>query len=468
VWLLLAASGITAAAQAQSGSVAGSYRAAPQRIDVQVMTWGEDCGARPTSQVIEERGNVSVKEEGAHLTLRFSDRTLKTNACWSPNPATRLVSATSANGRYRAECKTPDGDAKREIGRYTASAAAGKIELLEESDYNWQLKSSHCVAKLRMTQTLTSTRLPVEPPDASTPVQPTAPVAAPTPAATPACVPGPAARLRLRPNDARIAPGERVCFTPRAVDAAGCNVELSDEAVSFTLVRPSGVQGTLTGGCFRAAANTALAEGVFKVVVNAVGLRAEASVRVSVPDLSDITARRGPNSSGAIGSAGSADETALESGVRAVASGSHGMLWLGLTIAGLASLLSIAAIAALRIARRQASTAAPTPRRSKAELEARASARQQEQGQDSLAPSPRAKPSQRPAPVATGPQRICPRCRLGYPPGTDRCASDGEALLDYEVFAKQGATEARHCPECGERLLADSVFCGRCGHRLGG
>jgi hypothetical protein len=58
-----------------------------QRIDVQVITWGEDCGPRPQSQVLQPLGPVQVKEDGAHLVLRFSDRTLRTNSCWSPNPA---------------------------------------------------------------------------------------------------------------------------------------------------------------------------------------------------------------------------------------------------------------------------------------------------------------------------------------------------------------------------------------------
>ncbi|HEX6245840.1 MAG TPA: zinc ribbon domain-containing protein [Polyangiales bacterium] len=436
------------ASTTRAQELAGTYNPSAQRIEVQVVTWGEDCGTRPQSQTLQPQGQVTIKTEGAHLALRFSDRTLKTNGCWSPNPAVRLVSATSANGRFRAECKTAPGDAKRENGRYTATAANGIIELLEESDYDWQLKSSHCVAKLRMTQTLTSTRLPAPTPTpAATPATP-----------APACVPGPATRLRLRPADARLAPGERLCFSARATDAAGCAVELAQDAVSYALQRPAGVEGALNGSCFKAAANAALAEGQFKLVASSGSLRAEASINVSAPDLSDITARRGPNSGGPLGGHGSGPETALESGIRAVASGSHGTLWLGVSIAGLAALLSLVAIAALRMARRQLSDPPPAP--------PAASARPSRAEPSALAP---VAPQLAAPAVPTGPQRICPRCRRGYPPGTERCSSDGEPLLDYDVFAKRAAESAstRHCPECGDLLASDAQFCGRCGTKVG-
>lgn len=439
--------GATQFARAQS-KIAGTYTPSPQRLEVQVTAWGEDCGPRPQSQTLEGQGPVKVTEEGAHLTLKFSDRTLKTNGCWSPNPAVKLVSATSAGGRFQAECKTAPNDAKREIGRYVVSAADGKLELSEESDYDWQLKTSHCVAKLRMSQTLTSTSLPAPP------VQ-TAPDAGLAPA--PACVPGPAARLRLRPSDARITPGERVCFSVRATDAAGCAVELPAEAVSYSLVKPAGAQGTLGGACFRAASSTALAEGMFKVVASGAGLRAEADVSVSAPDLSDITARRGSSGNGSLSTAEVREETTFESGVRAVATGSHGMLWLGAVIAVLAGALSVIAITALRVARKQM-------RRAEQEsLAWKARASGTMQAADQAVP-----PSAPPAPVVTGPQRICPQCRRGYPPGTERCANDGATLMDYSEFVKRAETQAgpRFCPECGEQLLRDSIFCGRCGHKV--
>lgn len=424
----------------------GAYRPSSRRVDVQVVTWGEDCGPRPKSEVIPETGNVEVRAQGAQLALKFPDRTLTTNGCWSPNPNLKLLSTTSGNGRYEAICKTPANDPKRETGKYTVVASdGGVLQLSEESAYDWQLKTSHCVAKVKSAQTLTST---------------SAKAPASAGAAQPACIPSAPARLKLRPSEASIAPGERVCFTVRATDAHNCPVPLEEGAVELSLTRPSGAQGSLSSGCFRAARNAAQAEGVFKVVASGFGARAEATVVVSALDLSDITARRGPPSSTALPNGVRGEESVLESSVRAVATGSHGTLWLGVGIALLGGALSLAAIVALRLARRQLAAA---------EAE---SLREDRAGQSThpSAPArtrfdPKASP-QAPT-LPEGPQRICPRCRRGYLPFTERCESDGEALLDYDAFVKQSAAKAaEHCPECGHPLGAEAVFCGHCGHKI--
>src|SRR5688572_8082005 len=78
-------------ALAQDGEIAGSYEASPQRMAVKVQTWGEDCGTRPVDQVINEPGKVIVKAEGAHLSLKFGTRTVRTNSCWSQNQSLTLV-----------------------------------------------------------------------------------------------------------------------------------------------------------------------------------------------------------------------------------------------------------------------------------------------------------------------------------------------------------------------------------------
>lgn len=452
--------GATSHVSAQSG-FAGAYRASPQKIEAVVSTWGEDCGPKPQSAVLNETSSVTVSDVGSHLSLRFPDRTLRTDTCWSPNPAVKLASSTVVNKRYQADCKTAAGDAKREQGRYVVTASPGRLELVEESQYDWQLKASHCVAKVRVTQTLTSGDKP--PPDASVPDAAPA-VVAPPPEPDPepvdkTCKPGAPARLRLRPAESRIAPGDRVCFTAKVVDGAGCVVGSAPSA-TFHLSKPQGAEGSLSGSCFKAAANAALAEGQFKISASSVGLRADATITVSAPDLSDITARRGPSASQSVGAGGVEGETVLESGVRAVASGSHGLLWLGLSVAGLAAMLSVIAIVALRLVKRRALAA---PRVAPEPVSFRPAPRAPEPAAPPAAVVPAA-----PAKPASTAQRICPRCRRGYAPGTDRCTTDGTELVDYADFVKQAEPKAayRHCPECGAQLAADSVFCGSCGHKV--
>ncbi len=448
-------------ALAQAPDVTGSYEPSAQRTEVKVNTWGEDCGTRPVDQVINESGKVVVKADGAHLSLKFATRTVRSNSCWSQNPSLTLVSATSANGNYRAECRTSAGDPKREIGRYTVSVGPGTLELLEESEYDWQLKASHCVAKVRVTQTLTSpTRRPsAEPKDAGARAA-TPPT--PPPEVEAKCVPGPAARLRMRPGEARIAPGERVCFVVRVLDAAGCPLAPEQSGLELSLQHPPGVQGTLSGSCFKAAENAALAEGLFKVEAASGPFRAEASVIVAAPDLSDITARRGASGSNPSVGSGRSAETQYETGVRAVSKGSRDLVWLGVTIAALAALLAGAAVIALRAARKPKRAARPRTRSSFPESRPPAAP---------AAPGPKTGAAQESPPEPAGPggpQRICPQCRRGYPPSTERCSADGSALLDYDTFVAGSAAKgpSRFCPECGEALSADAFFCGACGHRM--
>ena len=110
--------------------------------------------------------------------------------------------------------------------------------------------------------------------------------------AAPACVPGALARIRLRPQDAKIQPGQRVCFSVRGFDAQGCASELDVKDLEWSLDMASGLRGTLAGSCFRASESTAEAEGVFRVTATREGKRDQASVTVAIADLSDITARR--------------------------------------------------------------------------------------------------------------------------------------------------------------------------------
>jgi len=123
-------------------------------------------------------------------------------------------------------------------------------------------------------------------------------------------------------------------------------------------------------------------------------------------------------------------------------------------------LLAGAAVIALRAARKPKRAARPRTRSSFPESRPPAPAPTE----------PKASPAQEPKELAapSGPQRICPKCRRGYPPGEERCSADGSALLDYDAFVAGAAAKApsRFCPECGEVMGADAFFCGACGHKM--
>ena len=413
-------------------SVAGAYKAGPTEVHVEVSTWGSDCGTRPRSHTDNEQPKVSVRAQGDHLVLTFPDRTLRTDACWSENPTLRVAGAPSATAaRWRAECRTPEGEAKRERGIYTVSASApGVLELVDESDYNWQLNESRCVAKMRTTQRLVREGT-TQAPEAST-----------------GCTPGPLARLKLRPTEARIAPGARVCFTVRGFDAAGCAVPRAPE-VSFSLEASESARGTLSGNCFKAARGLD-GEGRFAVTASSGSVHASANLLVATNDLSDITARRDNTDEARDEDAETGESSASVFGIEAVVGRSS----LGVKLLVSALLLAIVGALSWLLLQRT--------RRLHAARESR------------ITPTPalprRRRTTQGVQGGASGPPLICPACRQGYPPGTKHCPKDGRVPIPYAEFIRQQeqAAPARTCPSCGAQLAPGATFCGACGTRVSG
>ncbi|HEY6876471.1 MAG TPA: zinc ribbon domain-containing protein [Polyangiales bacterium] len=427
---------------------AGNYTAGSSELKAEVTTWGVDCGPRPQNATDSSKPKVEVKTRGTQLTLTFPDRTLRTDGCWSPNPAVKVSASSVVNGKWRVECKTPPGDAKQERGVYTITASVvdqhAQLELIEESNYDWQLKQSHCVAKVRITQRMSRGGVITEPAAASAP-----------------CVPGPLAKLRLRPSDARIAPGEKQCFTVRGTDAAGCAVPLDQDALEWELKKPNGATGALSGGCFKAAPSAAEAEGHFEVSVSSGGVRDKAPIHVTTTDLSDIIAKRSTGSDLEVSDDGDGLASAL--GIEAVVNQSS----LGVKLAISALLLAfIGASIALLLRRR------PKAKRKRAH---RTAFPEDEEEEDDSGHAPRHSAINSLAPRTgelgggSGEQFICPTCRRGVPEGVARCPHDGTKPVPYTEFVK-AAREAeagpRTCPSCGAQLDAGALFCGKCGAKV--
>lgn len=441
---------------AQSG-FAGTWTAAPARVEATVTTWGADCGTRPQSYTGTDRPNIEVRDYGAHLALTYPDRTLFTNRCWSPNVAITVTSTTASDTRWHMECRTPPGDARKEVGKYTVTAKSRNVlELIEESAYDWRLNESHCVAKVRIVQRLARS------------------AGAKREAAGPDCVPGEVTRVRLRPNEARIAPGERVCFQPRGFDAEGCARDLPVDAVTFRLEKPATARALLQDNCFRAAASAAEAEGHYRVIAQHGSLRAEASVIVAVPDLSDITARRSSSAATAGSAAPNVTGGLASAGVKAVAVNTNGRRNVALFVAAFA--LVLLGVAGSFVARRRRSD---FPRKAEAARESgappvRPSTPASPRDGVSHPPEPASAAATPSAPSGQEPSQsaealICPTCRRGFAPATARCSVDGTPLLSYSEYARrarEAETPRTPCPVCGASPGPGAAFCGECGSRL--
>lgn len=458
-------------AYAQDDALSGLYRPSSTSVTATVATWGEDCGPRPQSHTLPAPANVTVQQSEGQLALKFSGYVLRTNACWSPNPAVKRTNHSASATQWASECATPQGDPKRETARYIVHLKSPTtLELVNESEYLWQLKNSMCTAKVRSVQQLQRM-------DATT-------ASSQASAESASCTfGGTVDRIKLRPAEATLEPGERICFGVRAFDAAGCSRDLKASEVGWALEKAESLRATLSGGCFRAAESAAEAEGTFRVTASHTGKRDQASVKVSITDLSDITAGRIPGAQ------------SLQSGEEGAQGGlaSAGVKALGIetdspwaVLLGGAALLLLAAITAWWFLARNTIQPVPATRERmplsqrpvealsiKAPNEDRSVSPEPLQVSLDRAPAPFESPvpAHMPAsasvpPVAPQEAMICPVCRRGYAASATRCDADGALLLTYTAFVQQSTPRATTaCAGCGQMLAASATFCGQCGHR---
>ncbi len=439
--------GAMSVAHAQ-GPYAGTWNAGALRTQVEVASWGRDCGQRPASGSAPAPGAISVTQSGDHLTIPGSP-TRRTNACWSENRLVQRISSTYQGGVWRTTCRTPRDDSRQEEGTYTVRAASDdRLELTEVSRYSWQLNTSSCQATVTISQVLTRA-------GGSTNSQTTPPPnerrdAAPPEPARPRCTAGAPARIRVRPEDLAVEPGGEQCFRAQVTDAAGCAIDNAQVAWEM-----QGSGGTLSGACFRA--GTATSETPVTIVARSGALRGEARLRVQALDLSAIIARRSGIETEGTSSTATATSTSGAGGVAARAEGvATGInTTAAIALAGGAGALVLLALVLGIVAVRRRRAVPPPPA---AEDEWSRPMAQPEAAKG-------APPSADAAPGPAGEPKICPMCRRGFAATDTRCPTHGEVLVAYSAFAK-GSSGAKVCPTCGERYPAEITFCGKDGTSL--
>jgi hypothetical protein len=420
------------------GPFQGSWREGPMTIQVDVQSWGGDCGPRPQSTSAPGGGTFNVSQEGDQLTFHLR-RERTTRGCWSENRAVRRVSSTHQAGTWRIVCRTPPDDARAETGTYTIQAIGeDRLSFRDVSAYDWDLNESSCVATITTTQNFSRVSASNPTPEAERPRE----------EPRPACTPGAPARIVMRPAQAEVPPGGQQCFNPRVVDAQGCPVRSQRIALALA----EGGVGSLEGRCYRAAQT----DGQARVVATAGSLRAEAQLTVRPLDLSDLIARR--SETGSVGSGSREDaraQTAASVSARERESGID-MRW---AAAGLAVAVLLVLGASIALVRRSRSKG----KRSIAGLPGIDIPEPELKARGSSTPSPAPKVESIPAPG--GGDMICPTCRRGYPASTAQCSHDGAQLVLYRDFVR-GEGPENVCPVCGSRYAPNIKFCGKDGSTL--
>lgn len=447
LWVCLAASSARAA-----DLPPGAFTLAAGGTQVDVSSWGPDCGPRPTDQRDAGGAAYDLTAAGALTAPRGAPPLFAPGVC---RAATGLPDLAEQRAGDIYRCRARAGAARQVEGRVSLKAPdPNTIEVRHQFTYDWRLKGSHCAVKVQGRWRLTR----------STPL--TAPDAAAPP--TRCAAPGPPAALDAKGSRRRaVKTGGRIALAVRAQDAAGCPVaqtptfEASEGAISDAGVLD--VRGVEAGRTITVTAR--LADQAVEFQVRVVGDADYSALAAETPALVEGELAPLPPQAGAGVGAGSAAPTdegdlttrvllALFIGFAIVAVGLGLWVTLRTVRARRATLFDDDAMARLDAASRGPAGADPVPAEDDA-LTAQATAPLGSGG-------------------SSGPPRWCPTCERSFGDETRFCPFDGTTLeevtggpLDAAAPAvATGRARERVCPECGRHYPEDVLFCGVDGARL--
>jgi hypothetical protein len=419
---------LAALARADAPTFAGQWTATAMTTTWSIGDWGDACGPKPNGGG-ERGGTATIQASGGELLFSGVGRAFNTGSCWEALPGLVRASHTAGPSSWRTTCKSPPGD-PRQSSLVTTVTANGndQISFDETGQYQFVIKGQNCTASVRRSRFFRRVQAPLAPATTSAlagtaQAAPSASSKAlPVPkAASPWCaLPGPPARIEVRPSHKLIRPGESFDFSASVVDSRGCRLAL---APSFRL--DGDANGVTVGPAGKVRVDDTAAEGEHQLVA-AVGAR---SVSVTLDVVSRerydaLLAQGGYDPSGASTDAAVARLESGSVGARSTVleddSGKRRTLFVAI-VGAAALVLGLVGLGLVRRSRRRA-LARPVP-------------------------STRMTPP--PAAVRRAPAMLCPTCRDEFPPEAQFCPRDGNRLLPLERGAAVGPTGAV-CPVCGQ------------------
>jgi hypothetical protein len=481
-------------------SLSGRWSATSLTERWSIGDWGSACGPKP-SATGERGGTATIEQNGTELTITGVGRAFSTTSCWEPLPGLVRTSHSAGARNWRTTCKSPPGDPRQSSLVTTVSASNDQqISFDETGQYQFVIKGQNCTASVRRTRSFRRVTPKTTPTAAATPtelapavptgrtltVEPTAVPSSrmadldvPVPkAGTSACaLPGPPARIEVRPSHKLIRPGESFDFSAAVVDSHGCRLGI---APSFRLEdEANGVSVAPTG---KVHIDEGAAEGEHQVLVT-VGARS-VSVKIDVVSrerYDALLAQGGYDPSGASTDAAVArlesDSVGARSTVLEDDSGKRRTLFVAI-VGAAALILGLVGLALVRRSRKRALTQSVAPARVTAPPLTHTppatvcpTCREEFGPEAQFCPKDgnRLLPLERGTSVGpTG--AVCPVCGQGYDPGVSVCPKHEEPLVPPLVYAASRtaplAESRKICPVCGAQFTGESQFCGTCGAAL--
>src|SRR4051812_18232671 len=209
--------------------------------------WGKACGPKP-STAGERGGTATIEQNGNELPITGVGHAFSTTNCWEPLPGLVRTSHSASARSWRTTCKSPPGDPRQSSLVTTLGANDQQISFDETGQYQFVIKGQNCTASVRRTRSfrrLASALAPEPTSSAFAPATPTAQTLTVAPTAVPssrmgdfdvpppkvgsaACaLPGPPARIEVRPSHKLLRPGESFDFNAAVLDSHGCRLGIA-------------------------------------------------------------------------------------------------------------------------------------------------------------------------------------------------------------------------------------------------
>jgi hypothetical protein len=478
-------------------NLSGRWSATPLTETWSIGDWGSACGPRP-SAAGDHGGTATIEQTGTELTITGVGHTFSTTSCWEPLPGLVRTSHSAGARSWRTTCKSPPGDPRQSSLVTTLTANDPQLSFDETGQYQFVIKGQNCTASVRRTRSFRRLTAPLAPEPtpstlaAATPtartltVEPTAvpssrlgdlEVPPPQVASSACALPGPPARIEVRPSHKLLRPGESFDFSAVVLDSHGCRLGI---APAFRLEDDAPGVSVASTGMVRV--EEGAAEGEHPVIAT-VGAR---SVHVKIDVVSReryeaLLAQGGYDPSGASTDAAVArlesDSVGARSTVLEDDSGKRRTLFVAV-VGAAALVLGLLGLALVRRSRKRVLTQSVAPVQGTAPPPPRAvpamvcpTCREEFAPEAQFCPKDgnRLLPLERGTSVGpTG--AVCPVCGQGYDPGVSVCPKHEEPLVPPLVYAASRTAplveSKKICPVCGAQFTGESQFCGSCGAAL--
>jgi hypothetical protein len=472
-------------AGAQATSLAGQWTATPLTVNWKIGDWGQACGPKPSGGG-GPSGTATIEESGGELIISGVGRTHSTRECYEQLPGLSRTGHTAGTRSWRTTCKSSAEDPRQATLVTTVTATDNQITYDETGQYQFVIQGQNCTASVRRTRYFqrpqgkagadagTSTPAATA---TTTADGVTGSVALEKEAKSNACaLPGPPARIEVRPSRKLIRPGENFSFRASVVDARGCTLGI---APTFRTVNAA--PGVVLSAGGRVDVSDGTAEGEVPIVA-VVGSRSVGVVLqvVSRERYDALLAEGGFDATGASAETAVARLESASVGSRATVveddSARRRTLFVGV-VGGASLLLGLIGFALVRRSRQRA-LAVPDSRRALRTPEPRPprpmvcpTCRDEFPPQAQFCPVDGNRLVPFDAGTTLGPSgAVCPVCGQGYDPGVSTCPKHDEPLIPPAIYAAARASARpeiqKICPVCGTQYVGESQFCGQCGAAL--